>query len=136
MKNNIISVKDWRDQIKPFYFDLGSVYSKAIKENVVFNNHGWKHLVYHKNGRRRNEKDIRLRLGLIKNVPVVIKNCKVVNEIRSVGYVTYFEISHTFRFNKKGVEKLVEIVVVIRKFEDQNPHFWTTRYGKKTKKTL
>jgi hypothetical protein len=142
MLNKLQSIKDWRDDLRPFYFGLGSLYSKALRDNVHFNNYGWKHLVFHNNGGRRNEKDIRLRLGLVKNIPEVIKRCKTVRKVDvrdqifsgNTLSVSYFELAHKFTFGKKEKERQVTIVVVLRKIENQNLHFWSTRYDKKQKR--
>lgn len=130
------SIDQCKEELKPFYDRLGSIYCKAIQDNVQFNRHGWKHLFRHSNGQRRNVADAKFRLGLLQNIPMVIKRCAAVRKTSTqtqfmggrVVKVTYFEIVHTFSFGSRSKKRSTAIVVVLRKIEDGKIHFWTTRY--------
>jgi hypothetical protein len=136
------TLNEWRDELKPFYDRQGSVYCKAIKDNVVFNSHGWKHLIRHSNGERRNAADARLRLGLLTWIPQVIRLCPAARktDISTQMFngteieVTYFELCYYFTFGKLLKRRTIGVVVVLRKIGDNPVHYWTVRYDKDSKK--
>ena len=128
------SVKQRLDEISDKYSSIGSVYCKAIRSNVIFNRHGWKHLVYKGNKQRRNKADALLRIGAFSWVVETVKHTQTIStEIRyqringRVLPVTYHELQYTF--HKKSRD--VKIVVVLRQIDDGDIHYYSVRYGKR-----
>jgi hypothetical protein len=121
-------------ELRPKYDAVGSVYCKAIRSNVVFNRHGWKHLVYKGNRERRNKADALLRLGAFPWVKDVVKQARVASTLtrdQRVGGnilpVTYHELKHTFTKKKRDVC----VVVILRQIDNGEIHYYSVRYGKK-----
>jgi len=44
---------------KTYYQNLKPITSPALKQSVVFNRYGWKHLIYDSQDHRRNNKEIK-----------------------------------------------------------------------------
>ena len=128
-------VGEWKAELKPRYNSLGSVYCRAINDNVLFNHYGWRHLTRKSSGQRRIVADAQMRLGLFPWVPKVLKHCRSCAEIttRTQVYsgteaqVMYFELHHVF----KSANRNVHVIVVLRKIGNGSVHYWTVRYGKK-----
>lgn len=123
------SVADCKAQLKPIYDAVGSIPCRAIRSNVVFNAHGWRHLTRHSNGERRIKSDALMRLKLLQSAVDVVKRASTPHSssIDTQTFsgvqveVLYIELRH--KFNKsKNVE------VVLRKIGAQPIHYWTVRY--------
>jgi hypothetical protein len=128
-----------RAKLKPFYDKQGSIYCRAVQDNVIFNNYGWQHLVRHKNKQPRKPDDKRMRLYLLSWVPEAVKYCKSVNKTTMEKQlfggvelnVIYFELVRTFP--KRGKRNEVSIELILRKIEDNPIHYWSVRYHGKQK---
>lgn len=113
------------------YHKIGSIYCSALKENIIFNNYGWKHLRFDGHGHKRNEQDLRRRLHLFKHAVEVLKNCKTAGEKEQATIhlkknprdVIYIEIGHECK-TKLGNKN---IVVILRKFEKGPYHYYSIR---------
>lgn len=135
-----LNTKDLKAKTHKLYKKLGSVWCGAVKDNVVFNNHGWIHLSFSRGGRRRSTGLLRLRLHLFKYVPRVVKTSKVVIKEtsgtilsrRGIARVAkYFEIAQVC-----GKEKH-HVTVILRKIEGGKLHYYSVRRTSiKTKKAL
>ena len=124
-----------------FYKSIGLVISTAINENVVFNNHGWKHFRYSGRGHRRPSTSIVMRLKLLPFIPQVVRKAKVIikNNKRIVRIkgklkvVEYFEIANEVIV----LGRTKHITVILRRIESGTLHYLSCRYtSKKTKKAL
>lgn len=133
------TITEVRKKLKPFYDKQGSIYCKAVKDNVIFNSYGWEHLVRHKNKTPRNPEDKRMRLYLFPWVPEVVKYCRSAHKTNmeqqnfngvELG-VMYFELVHTFP--KRGKRNEVSVEVVLRKIANNPIHYWSVRYHGKQK---
>jgi len=112
----------------------------AIKDNVVFNAHGWVHLSFDSRGHRRGSSNLRLRLHLFTHVPEVVKTAKVQigppdrRDIFVKGKkraVTYFEIAQACDGGKQHV------TVILRRIESGKLHYYSVRRTRsKIKKAL
>lgn len=119
---------------KRLYESIGSVYCPSIKDNVLFNNYGWRHLRFDGHGHKRNEQDIRRRLHLFKYALEVVKNCKEVIEteerfIKINGLLRkaeFIEIS----YDCKTPKGKIRFNVILRKFEVGPTHFHSIRTKK------
>lgn len=118
-----------KDEIRELYKSVGSLWCPAVKDNVVFNAHGWKHLSFRRNGRRRDPEDLKLRHRLFKNVHDVVKSSKV-------SLLSFKEI--TSRQGIKRKASFYELVwlcgkqtkhtsVILRKIENQKIHYYSVR---------
>lgn len=124
-----IVIEDLKKETYKLYKKYGSLWCPAIKDNVVFNRHGWVHLSFRRNGHRRNQGDLRLRNFLFKNVHQVVRKSKAclptTGEITSrrgvKRKVQYFELVYLCKKQTKHTS------VVLRKIEDQKFHFYSVR---------
>ena len=125
---------------KKFYRNVGSIWCPALRSNVVFNNHGWKHIRFNGKGIRRGRSAILLRFHLLKYAPKVIQQAKVVvkKDTKSITKGTaelktsYYEIAYPV--NRKD-----HVTVVLRKYDQPNSklHYYSIkRTSNKTKKAL
>jgi hypothetical protein len=69
---------------KAFYDGIGSVYCPILKEDVVFNGEGFRHLLYESNGKPRTVYARIYKLTLLPLVIAVIKNAVGVDEERDM----------------------------------------------------
>lgn len=69
---------------KIFYDGIVSVYCQALKEKVVFNGDGFRHLLYESNGKPRTVQERFYKLTLLPLVIPTIKNAIEVNEERDI----------------------------------------------------
>lgn len=132
-----MSIKGLKIETHKLYRSLGSVWSDAIKENIVFNNYGWVHLSFSR-GRRRSPGDLKLRLHLFPYVPQVIKSGVRIKESNGQVFLKgkmrktkYYEVAYACDNGKR------HITVVARKFEDGKLHYYSVRRtSNKIKKAL
>lgn len=125
-------MKAMLQQSKELYDSIGSIYSPAIKDNVDFNNYGWRHLRFDGHGHKRLPKNIIYRLRLLPFASEVIKNCKS-HQPEEERFVYMNGVLRTAKFIElchecgapNGKKKLV--TVVIRSFEVGKPHFYSIR---------
>lgn len=118
---------------KIYYQNLKPTISPALKQSVVFNRYGWKHLIYDSQDHRRNNKVIELRLFLLRDARHIISTLKnpVISSI-STNPVTneqtkYYEICDKSRRTGKFVK------VIIRQINNGNYHFFSIRRSKRNK---
>lgn len=122
------------------YKSIGSIKSKAINDDIVFNRYGWIHLSFTSGGHRRASKDRRLRLHLFLFASEVVKKARqivratdgfVISKRGIKRKVKYFELASYCDNDKKHV------TVIIRKIENGNAHFYSLRRtSAKIKKAL
>lgn len=81
-----IPTKKLIEQSQKTYKALKSIKCPALGANIVFNRHGWNHVLYDTSDRRRSDLEVRLRLFLLSHVREVISNFKgiPVQEIRTI----------------------------------------------------
>lgn len=118
-----------KEETRTLYKGIGSLWCPAVKDNVVFNAHGWRHLSFRRNGRRRDPKDLKLRHRLFKNVHEVVKNSKVC-------LLSFKDISSRRGIKRKASfcelvwlcnEQTKHTSVILRKIEDQKLHYYSVR---------
>lgn len=124
------SSRDLKDKTYKLYKSTNSVWSKAIKQNVIFNRYGLIHLSFTSGGHRRSKKDRNLRLTLFPHAREVIRKAKVIIK-ESEGTITskrgiqrkakYFEIASKCDKGKR------HITVILRRIEKGNLHFYSLR---------
>lgn len=75
--------KLWGDKRKceKFYKNVESVWCPALKDEVVFKDDGFKHLIWSKQWRRSKKEQLK-RLSLLKQAPEIIKHAEKWNEYR------------------------------------------------------
>lgn len=123
-----------------FYKTIGFLWCPAVKDTVVFNNHGWIHIRYNSKGKRRQSLDIAMRFKLLQYVPEVIKNAKLVLK-KTEGMITsrkgiirkvkYYELAGKVDNGKKHV------TVILRRIEKGKLHYYSVRRtSSKIKKAL
>jgi hypothetical protein len=124
-----MSIKELKEETRLLYRSVGSLWCPAIKDNVVFNKHGWVHLSFRRNGHRRTPEDLRARLRLFKNVHEVVKNSKVslltsgtISSRRNIKRkASYYELVYLCGKQTKHTS------VILRKIEDKKIHYYSVR---------
>jgi|GEM_PF-536487 len=118
------------------YFAIGKVYSRVLREDVYFNNHGFKHLMFDGNGRRRKEADIRMRLNLLPCAPVVVARSRAsvdriitAGESRAGKEVIFYQLQHTIR-SKLNPLRTIPVIVIVRRVGKGQLHFFSIRIGR------
>ena len=136
-KNNTPDIAALTAKWKPEYDKLGSIWCKALRENVLFTQVGWKHFRFDGNGKRRSPIVIELRYNLIPVVPVIVKNAQkvLVNTIPTpkYGQGTYYAFYELpFKLNSGKY-----VSVILRKVNSSKLHYYSLRFtSNKTKKAL
>lgn len=134
-----MAVVDLKDKTRKLYKSRGSMWCRAVKDNVVFNNQGWIHLSFSRNGHRRSDGDLKLRHHLFKyvhqciDVGILIKQDE--RKIKSKSGVErnakYYELVYWCEKEQKHIS------VVLRKIESSNMHYYSVRRtSNKIKKAL
>lgn len=117
---------------KIYYYSLKSVNPKQLDITVIFNRYGWKHLLYDGSDRRRNNKDIELRLFLLRDAKYIISTTILpvitttgLNEgSRTIKYLEFYGKSR--RINRY-------VKVIVRQIGEGNYHFYSIRRSKRNK---
>ncbi|MFH1971163.1 MAG: hypothetical protein ABIJ05_02135 [Patescibacteria group bacterium] len=132
-------IKNLKGKTHKLYRSSGSLWCRAVKDNVLFNKYGWSHLSFERGGKRRQPGNIKLRLHLFKYVHEIVKNAKFA--IETSGWV----------LSKRGIRRQVKyyelvywcakekchISVVLRKIEEGKLHYYSVRRANsKIKKAL
>lgn len=117
---------------KIYYYLLKSVTSPQLGQTIVFNRYGWKHLIYDSSDRRRNNKDIELRLFLLRDAksilrsttnPVITTSKYNKNSLETKYYEFYGKSKHSNHYIK----------VIVRQIGEGNYHFFSIRRSKRNK---
>ena len=134
-----MTINDLKVDTHELYKSVGSLWCPAVKTNVVFNRHGWIHMSFSSNGRRRSAGDLKLRHHLFEHVHEVVKRTKIVikktsGDVTSRNGITrtakYYEIAYLCSSNK-------HVTVILRKIEEGKLHYYSVRRtSNKNKKTL
>ncbi len=121
---------------KTYYYSIKSIYSDKLGQNIVFNRYGWKHLLYDSSDRRRTNKDIELRLLLLREAKSIILKTKfpiiITSKDTEQGQVQtrYFEL-----YDKS--QKLNRFIkVIVRQIGSGNYHYFSIRRSKRNKKPV
>ena len=137
---NKVKIEALKAARRTTYFAVGSVYSKVLGENVYFNNHGFQHIMYDGNGRRRKNVEIVTRLNLLPCAPIVVINAKtsVDRVILAVDNklgkdIVFYQLQHTIR-SRLNPLRTTEVIVIVRKVGNGQLHFFSIRYGRKAKR--
>ena len=120
----MVKIAKLRARYEPIYKGLNPIWCPAIKSMVVFNSRGWKHLRFDGTGKRRDPKDLIMRLKLIPSISSVIENARSIKIYRRKD-VLYYLITQEDERN---------IRVVLRKVRNGKTHFYSIFRGNKTKK--
>ena len=124
-----MAIRDLKEKTHKLYKRVGSLWCKALKENVVFNRHGWVHLSFERNGKRRYPKDLKLRHYLFNFVHEVVRYSQFyvvsrgsVNSRRGIKRkVCYFELVHFIKRER------IYVSVILRKIESGKLHYYSVR---------
>jgi hypothetical protein len=112
------------EEAKAQYDSVGSVYCKPIRSQVIFGKHGWNHLLKDGHGHRRADMDLRNRLIIINFAPEIIRNAisatQEIVEIDIAGKKVPVTYTHV-----QGIVGHNYACVVIRKFPDGSPHYYS-----------
>lgn len=117
---------------KLYYYSVKLVHAPLINQDIVFNRYGWKHLLYDSSDRRRNNKDIELRLFLLHEVKAIIRssNYPVITTNKATNNepaIVYYE----FYGKSKKINRFVKVIV--RRIGTGNYHFFSVRRSKRNK---
>lgn len=122
----------FKNKIHKKYKKFGTVYCKAINENISFNNRGWTHISFDGKGHRRKNKNIIMRLNLVLYAHEVIRRAnKVIKDEmkeRLVKGVKRKIRNVEIACDIKGTKK--HITVILRKIGDGNFHYYSVRRTK------
>lgn len=134
-----MTIKDLKSDTHELYKRVGSLWCKAVKDNVVFNRYGWIHLTFRSGGQRRLPKDIKLRYYLFTFVHEIVSKSRVVfitegsitSKRKKSRNVKYYELVYLFKKDK------LFISVVLRRIEQGKLHYYSVRRASnKIKKAL
>ncbi len=138
MENNPSEINKLRDLIKKsreLYSKEGEIWCPYFKEKVVLNSDGFNHLLNKPNRLPRNINEQILKLSLLKKAVSVIRVAGTIQEIRTVlqkvgepslaGFYNTKKVQYWGLHAILGQEKLIKIVVVIKKIGDGKPIFWS-----------
>ena len=109
-------------KVKKIYYKIGSIKCAAfLAEQVVFNGHGFNHLL--RKGRKfRERSEQEMRFGLLPDVIKTIEIQKIVNEYRT----STVDNSHAHFWELKGkTENGKSFYVVLRKKNNGHLHFFS-----------
>ncbi|MFA6404691.1 MAG: hypothetical protein WCW03_01705 [Candidatus Paceibacterota bacterium] len=71
------------NNIRKYYYSIGSVFSPALKQIVIFNHYGLRHLFGNRNG-VRSKKEILHRYNLLKYTEIILSNVKEISGTRKL----------------------------------------------------
>lgn len=134
-----MAIIDLKAKTHKLYKSVGSMWCKAVKDNVVFNNYGWTHLSFERRGRRRSDGDLKLRHHLFRYVHEIVRNSAVkfdrggtvTSKSEIIRNVQYFELVCWCKKEDRYIS------VVLRKIEDGKLHYYSVRRASnKIKKAL
>jgi hypothetical protein len=115
---------------KAFYDDIEPVYCPILKEKVVFNSDGFRHLLYKSNGEPRTTFERMYKLKLLPLVIVTIKNATGVDEERDIKVRVGRKKNSKVRQGKAyslvalvGRKSPVHVRVILNKFGNGNLTF-------------
>jgi hypothetical protein len=118
---------------KKYYYTLKSVLSAQLATPIVFNRYGWKHLIYESSDRRRNNKDIELRLHLLRDAKTVLSTTKYPVITTTQTTLCGLPITYCEFYGKSKQTNCYYIKVIIRKIGNGNYHFFSIRRSKRNK---
>ena len=134
-----MAVDDVKNRTRELYQKIGSLWCKAVKDNVVFNRYGWIHLSFRSGGQRRLPSDSKLRYHLFKHVHEIVSKSRVVfitdgvitSKRKMRRSVKYYELVYYYKKDKLFVS------VVLRRIEQGKLHYYSVRRASnKIKKAL
>jgi hypothetical protein len=96
-----------KSNAKLFYSKIGKVWCPALNDHIVFNNVGFKHLIW-KTGKHRFKGEQKRRFALIPDTEIILKNARtfIYREVIRNGKKTFF-----WTFTEKKHEKLIKVVI-------------------------
>ncbi len=124
-------IKELKAKYVGWYEKIGKVRCDILDCDIVFNKKGFQHLFFKTNGIRRNDGDIRMRLGIIKHAPMIVRkarrmgDARVIQNEKSGQDVSYYSLIH------RVGEKRTLIEVILRKVGKGDIHYYSIRYGRK-----
>jgi len=124
-----MAIKDLKAETHKLYKSVGSMWCRAVKNNVVFNKYGWVHLSFERGGKRRRPRDLKLRHHLFQYVHEIVGRCRVMIEkegtVKSkrgvVRKVKYYELVYWCKAEKRHIS------VILRRIEEGNLHYYSVR---------
>lgn len=132
-----ISTRQLINASKKTYYSFTPIYCKPIKYNVIFNKRGWRHFIFQGNGRKREDKNIRMRLYLLPFIPEIIRNA--ISAKQDIVFEQHGGKSLTVTYTTiKGIvdDRKKYIGVTIRKLQDGTPHYYSVKLYKLLKKRV
>ncbi len=117
---------------KLYYYSIKLVHAPLLNQDIIFNRYGWKHLLYDSSDRRRNNKDIELRLFLLREVKTIIRstNYPIISSSKNSNdgpSIMYYE----FYGKSKKLNRFLKVIV--RRIGTGNYHYFSVRRSKRNK---
>jgi hypothetical protein len=132
------------ERSRAFYNAESESWCPYFKQKVTLNSDGFNHLQYKPNRQPRNIDEQILKLSLLKKAVTVIKCAGTVQEIRDTmervgkpsrdGFYTAKKVQYWGFHAILGDQKLIKIVVVVKRTGDGKPIFWSVLPHKKFNK--
>ena len=136
-KINLEDFSKLKEKIRLIYKEIGSVYSPALKSNIVFNSDGFHHLSYDGSRKERNKRVQKNKFMFLKDGVEVLKKSTTIQEYRRLIYpigkkdknglrktalIEWFGFFSIINFSRK-----IRIKVIVRRVgEDKGKyHFWS-----------
>ena len=116
-----------KSKYKPIYRSLKPVWYPPLNRLVYFNNYGWNHFRFHREGERRGRAEVTRRMKLIPYIPSMIKLGILVGKLYR-NPVLYYKITATHPSSGKAV------VLILRRVKEGKLHYFSAFYSTKTKK--
>lgn len=129
------------EKTRNFYNLEKEIWCPYFKTKIVLNSDGFNHLLNKPNRLPRNVDEQLLKLNLLKKALFVIKNTGTVQEIREIierisrpskdGFCKTKKVQYWAFHAILGDQKLIKIVVIIKRIGDGNLMFWSVLPHKK-----
>lgn len=134
-ENQNQNISKYIESTRKFYGSIPSIKCPYFQGSVILNSDGFNHLLYKPNRQPRNVKEQVLKLSLLKKAIAVIQKSGTVQEIREriekVGKpardgFTKTKVVKYWGFHAiVGTNRLIKIVVVIKRIGEGNFIFWS-----------
>ena len=127
--------KEIRNNARTYYKSIYNIFCPALKNTILFQSAGFKHIIYKSHGNIRDKPSQVMRFQLLRHVTYLVKITTTIQE--------YEETIQRFHYYKKKVGKKVlfqkqvyywgiiaiinnnKIKVILRKVGNGNIHFWS-----------
>ena len=117
--------KDFVKEKRAWYKTIGKIYCPSLKESVVFNSKGFRHLRYDSTGKARTIKEQKYKLGLLPLVIPVIKNAKKIDKYEIIYSKPLGKHCEMWSIKSVVGKQNTQVKVILRRIGDGNITFFS-----------